>query len=64
MTMLGAALYIGFFAAAALWLLLTSDASVETDQPEAGHRPDCSNPLSVGAHSARSNPALATHSSR
>ena len=38
MTILGAALYTGFFSAAALWLFLTSDAHVERDQSDADSR--------------------------
>ncbi len=34
MTTLGAALYTGFFVAAALWLFLTSDAHVDQDQSD------------------------------
>ena len=65
MTVLGAALYGGFFGLAALWLFLTSDDSagaddVSTDQ---GHRHDFSNSTSRSAGSEGSSPMLVTHSS-
>jgi hypothetical protein len=50
MTTLEAVLYTGFFAVAALWLLLTPDAPVDRDQSEAaGQRQDLS-PGSTGQH--------------
>jgi hypothetical protein len=59
MTALGATLYGGFFALAALWLFVTSDGPDE-GQSQA---PDFSNPVSASDASAGSNPMLATHSS-
>lgn len=38
MTMLGAALYTGFFSAASLWLFLTSDAHADQDQADPNSR--------------------------
>ncbi len=65
MTTLGAALYTGFFSAAALWLFLTSEdfgASVQ-DQSGSAQRPDRSNSASTRADSGSRHPLLATHSS-
>ncbi len=65
MTTLGAALYTGFFAVAALWLFLTSDAPVDQVQSDgAGQRQDFSNSTSATADSVGSSPMLATHSSQ
>jgi hypothetical protein len=65
MTTLGAALYTGFFAVAALWLFLTSDAPVDQVQSDAtGQKHDFSNSTSAADHSVGSNPMLATHSSQ
>ena len=62
MTALGATLYGGFFALAALWLFVTSDGP---DGPDEGQSqaPDFSNAVSASDASAGSNPMLATHSS-
>src|SRR5690606_33803669 len=54
MTTLGAALYIGFFVAAALWLYLTGDH---------GQRPDRSNSSSTASAADTSRPCLVSHSS-
>lgn len=53
MTALGAAIYLGFFAVAALWLFLTAD------QDQA---PDRSNSDSTAAGPEGSSPWLASHS--
>ena len=66
MTTLGAALYTGFFAVAALWLFLTSDAPVDQVQSDgAGQQHDFSKSVSAATTSSvGSNPMLATHSSQ
>jgi hypothetical protein len=55
MTALGAALYGGFFALAALWLFVTADSQ---DQ-----EPDRSNPANRAEASDGSMPMLVSHSS-
>lgn len=62
MTALGAALYGGFFGLAALWLVLTGDDAVDTDDQRAGH--DRSNSINCAAASDRSSPMLLTHASQ
>lgn len=53
MTALGAAIYLGFFALAALWLLLTADHDQE---------PDLSNSASTAAEPEGSSPWAASQS--
>lgn len=65
MTTLGAALYTGFFAVAALWLFLTSDTPVDQVQPDgAGQPQDLSNSTSAAAAPVGSKPMVVTHSSQ
>ena len=65
MTGLGASIYLGFFALAALWLFLTSDGpltgGVSGDQSQ---DPDRSNSTSTDADSEGSSPWLVSHSSQ
>jgi hypothetical protein len=64
MTGLGAAIYCGFFALAALWLFMTSDGP-GADEPDAqGQRPERSNSTSTSAEPAGSRPCFASHSSQ
>ena len=61
MTGLGASIYLGFFALAALWLFITpEDAAAPEDQ---GQRPERSNSTSTSAEADGSSPWLASHSS-
>ncbi len=61
MTVLGAAIYGGFFVLAALWLFLTSDAGEgENDQAQ---WPERSNSTNTAADSEGSSPELVSHSS-
>lgn len=67
MTGLGASLYLGFFALAALWLFLTSDgplSPLSRRSQDHGQRPDRSNSASTSAGSDGSRPWLVSHSSR
>jgi hypothetical protein len=64
MTGLGASIYLGFFALAALWLFLTSDGPLTRGAKDQGHRPDRSNSHSTSAGSDGSNPWLMSHSSQ
>jgi hypothetical protein len=60
MTGLGAAIYGGFFALAALWLFLTSDyAGIRGDQDQ---DPERSNSINAAADSDGSSPWLLSHS--
>lgn len=61
MTGLGASIYVGFFALAALWLFLTSDGPLTRDGDAQDQRPDLSNSTSTPAASDGSSPALASH---
>ena len=61
MTGLGAALYCGFFALAALWLYMTPDDAAGPD--DQAQRPERSNSASAAAGPDGSSPWLATHSS-
>lgn len=67
MTALGAALYGGFFALAALWLFVTADGPVAgtEDRPHDydGQRPDRSNATSASADADGSSPWLASQPS-
>lgn len=64
MTGLGASIYLGFFALAALWLFLTSDGPLTRRSDDQGQRPDRSNSESTSADSAGSMPWLVSHSSQ
>lgn len=64
MTGLGATMYFGLFAIAALWLFATSDR-FSLSAFQGGHqaqRPERSNSWSTDADSEGSNPWLASHS--
>jgi hypothetical protein len=61
MTGLGAAIYLGFFALAALWLFITPDEPTQSD--DQGQRPERSNSTSTSAEAEGSNSWLASHSS-
>lgn len=67
MTGLGAMIYIGFFAFAALWLFMTGRADgqgAESQGAESqGRFPDRSNSMSADAGPDGSSPWLLTHSS-
>lgn len=62
MTGLGASIYVGFFALAALWLFLTSDGPLTRDPDDQGQRPDRSNSTRTSAAADGSSPALSSHS--
>jgi len=64
MTGLGASIYIGFFAMAALWLFLTSDGPLSGGSDDQGHRPERSNSTSTSAGSEGSSPWALSHSSQ
>ncbi|KMO79838.1 hypothetical protein MCHUDSM44219_02701 [Mycolicibacterium chubuense] len=64
MTGLGASIYLGFFALAALWLFLTSDGPLTRRSENQGQRPDRSNSASTSAGSDGSSPWLSSHSAR
>ena len=64
MTGLGASLYLGFFALAALWLFLTSDGPLTRGSGDQGQRPDRSNSASPSADSDGSSPWLLSHSAQ
>jgi hypothetical protein len=64
MTGLGASIYLGFFALAALWLFLTSDGPLTGRSDDQGHRPERSNSTRTSVHSEGSSPWLVTHSSQ
>ncbi len=61
MTLLGAVVYAGFFALAALWLLATNPDAAERDQ---SRRQDRSNPASAAAAPLGSSPCCASQSSQ
>jgi hypothetical protein len=63
MTGLGASIYVGFFALAALWLFLTSDGPLFGESDDQGQRPDRSNSTNTEAESEGSSPWLVSHSS-
>ena len=63
MTGLGAALYFGFFAFAALWLFLTADGGGAPEQPVHDQRPERSNSRSASAGPLGSRSWWASHSS-
>lgn len=64
MTGLGASIYLGFFALAALWLFLTSDGPLTRGTEDQGQHPDRSNSDSASAGPEGSSPWLVSHSSQ
>lgn len=66
MTGLGASIYLGFFALAALWLFLTSEGPLTRTRgaEDHGQRPDLSNSASTSADAEGSSPWLVSHSSQ
>jgi len=62
MTGLGAAIYGGFFALAALWLFMTSDAGMGNSDDQ-GQRPDRSNSTRAAAGAESFSPDFVNHSS-
>ena len=64
MTGLGASLYLGFFALAALWLYLTSDGPLTRGSRDQSQRPERSNSASTAADSDGSSPWLVSHSAQ
>ena len=63
MTGLGASIYLGFFALAALWLFLTSDGPLTGRADDQGQRPERSNSTSTSAQTDGSRSWLLSHSS-
>lgn len=65
MTALGATLYVGLFAVAALWLFLTAEGPVGAEKSATGQgqRQDFSNSSNRSADSVGSMPMLVSHSS-
>jgi hypothetical protein len=64
MTGLGASIYVGFFALAALWLFLTSDGPLMGGVEDQGQDPERSNSTNTEAKSEGSSPWLVSHSSQ
>jgi hypothetical protein len=64
MTGLGASIYLGFFALAAIWLFLTADGPLSGGSDDQGQAHDRSKSASASADSAGSMPWLLTHSSQ
>ena len=64
MTGLGASIYLGFFAMAALWLFLTSDGPLSGGSDDQGQRPDRSNSTRASEKPDGSNRWLFSHSSQ
>ena len=66
MTVLGAVLYGGFFALAALWLFMSAEGGGGPVGSDAGQsqRQDRSNATNASAAGAGSSPCLASHSSQ
>lgn len=64
MTGLGASLYLGFFALAAIWLFLTADGPLSGSADDQGQEQDRSNSTKVSADSDGSMPWLLSHSSQ
>jgi len=62
MTGLGAAIYGGFFALAALWLFMTSDAGMGNSDDQ-GQRPDRSKSTRAAAGAESFSPDFSSHSS-
>ena len=63
MTGLGASIYVGFFALAALWLFLTSDGPLTRESEDQSQQPERSNSTSTPAAVDGSSQALASHPS-
>lgn len=63
MTLLGGAVYAGFFALAALWLVATNPDAAE-ERVQRGKRQDRSNSSSTMAGSVGSSPCCASQSSQ
>ena len=64
MTGLGASVYLGFFALAALWLFLTSDGPLTRGSDDQDQRADRSNSTSTSENAEGSNPWLVSHSAQ
>lgn len=64
MTGLGASIYLGFFALAAIWLFLTADGPLSRGSDDQGQAQDRSNSSSTAADSEGSMPWLLSHSSQ
>jgi hypothetical protein len=64
MTGLGASIYLGFFALAALWLFLTSDGPLTGGSDDQRHAPERSNSASTDSDAVGSSPWLVSHSSQ
>jgi hypothetical protein len=64
MTGLGASIYIGFFALAAVWLFLTSDGPLTGRADDQRQRPEPSNSTSTAAKFEGSSPWLVSHLSQ
>jgi len=67
MTGLGASIYLGFFALAALWLFLTSDGPLtgrSGGADDQGQRPELSNSTRTSAQADGSRPWVLSHSSQ
>jgi hypothetical protein len=64
MTGLGASIYLGFFALAALWLFLTSDGPLTGDSDDQRQRPDRSNSTRASVKVEGSSPWLVSQSSQ
>ena len=64
MTGLGASIYLGFFALAALWLFLTSEGPVIGEPDDQDQRPDRSNSTNASAEADGSSPFFVSHSSQ
>ncbi|SEH60238.1 hypothetical protein SAMN04489835_1905 [Mycolicibacterium rutilum] len=64
MTGLGASIYLGFFAFAALWLFLTSDAPLTGGADDQGQRPERSKSVSADSNAEGASPWLVSHSSQ
>lgn len=64
MTGLGASLYLGFFALAAIWLFLTADGPLSGGTDDHGQAQDRSKSSKASADSEGSMPWLLSHSSQ
>jgi hypothetical protein len=64
MTGLGASIYVGFFALAAVWLFLTSDGPLLGRADDQRQHPERSNSTSTEANSEGSSRWLVSHSSQ
>ncbi|BBZ24809.1 hypothetical protein MHIB_32270 [Mycolicibacter hiberniae] len=63
MTLLGGAVYAGFFALAALWLAVTNPDAAEQRVQAKANRPDRSNSANTAAGPVGSTPCCASQSS-